>query len=52
MSWSTFFSSSTTAAPASAPLSWPRPPPTAISKYSMLARTSNGDGLTKRFMCA
>ncbi len=51
-SCSAFFITSTTAAPTSAPLRWPRPPATAISRYSMLARTSKGDGLTKRFMCA
>ncbi|MNS84608.1 hypothetical protein D3C72_1184410 [compost metagenome] len=47
-----FFSTSTSAAPTSAPASCPSPPATAISRYSMLARTSKGDGLTKRFMCA
>jgi hypothetical protein len=47
-----FFSTSTSAAPTSAPAGGPSPPATAISRYSMLARTSKGDGLTKRFMCA
>ena len=51
-SCSPFLSTSTRPAPTSAPTRLPSPPATAISRYSMLARTSNGDGLTKRFLCA
>ena len=40
------------AAPITAPDNWLRPPATAISRYSMLARTSKGEGLTKRLACA